>query len=338
MYRPVSIAFALLAMLPAVAAAADRVSVQLKWVPQTQFAGFYAAHDQGLYTAEGIDAVILPGGPNVAPIKSLRDGRADAIVTWLPDALNAREKGVPLVNIAQMFKRSGLMLTCRKDAGITRPEDFRGRTIGVWFHGNEYPFVSWMNRLGLTTTGGADGVTVMMQGYNVEPLVKRTAHCISTMSYNEYGQVLDAGIKADELVVFRYEDHGVSVLEDGIYVLENRLADPGFLDRMARFVRATLKGWDSARTRPDEAVAAVIQHGKLDKNARTHQRRMLDEIIRLLPRDDEPSGYIAPDDFERTVSVLLVGGSNPVITTRPKGGYTHAVWQRATGRQLGQRD
>ena len=119
-----------------------------------------------------------------------------------------------MVNIAQPFKSSGLMLTCWKDTGITGPQDFKGKTIGVWFFGNEYPFLSWMSQEGISTEGGEDGVTVLKQGFNVDPLIQRQADCISTMTYNEYGQVLDAGVSEDELVTFKYEDMGVATLED----------------------------------------------------------------------------------------------------------------------------
>ena len=138
-------------------------------------------------------------------------------------------------------------LTCRKETGITKPEDFRGKTLGVWFYGNEYPFLSWMSKLGIPTDGGADGVTVIKQGFNVDPLIQKQADCISTMTYNEYWQVIDAGIPADELVVFKYEDQGVATLEDGLYVLEDKLKDPAFVDKMARFVKASMKGWEWAR-------------------------------------------------------------------------------------------
>ena len=150
-------------------------------------------------------------------------GGADVIIDWMPSALASREKGVPLVNIAQPFKKSGMMLTCRKETGITKPEDFKGKTLGVWFFGNEYPFLSWMAHLGIPTSGGPDGVTVLKQGFNVDPLIQKQADCISTMTYNEYWQVIDAGIPAEELVVFKYEDQGVATLEDGLYVLEENL-------------------------------------------------------------------------------------------------------------------
>ncbi len=143
-----------------------------------------------------------------------------------------------------------MMLTCRKDTNITKPEDFKGRTLGVWFGGNEYPFLSWMSHLKIPTEGGKDGVTVLKQGFNVDPLIQKQADCISTMTYNEYWQVIDAGIPADQLVVFPYEEQGVATLEDGLYVLEKTLDDPAMVDKLARFVRASMKGWQYASENP----------------------------------------------------------------------------------------
>ena len=192
-----------LAML-AGGASADTVKLQLKWVTQAQFAGYYVAAAKGYYKDEGIDVEILPGGPDIAPEQVIAGGGADVIVDWMPAALAAREKGLALVNIAQPFKHSGLMLTCLKESGIASPADFKDKTLGVWFFGNEYPFLSWMSQLGLKTDGSAGGVTVLKQGFNVDPLLQKQAACISTMTYNEYGQVLDAGIKADDLITFKW--------------------------------------------------------------------------------------------------------------------------------------
>ena len=140
-------------MSGAVAQAADKLTLQLKWVTQAQFAGYYVAQDQGFYDAEGLDVTIKPGGPDVAPAQVIAGGGADVVLDWMPSALATREKGVNLVNIAQPFKSSGMMLTCRKDTGIKSPADFKGKTLGVWFYGNEYPFLSWMSQLGLPTDG-----------------------------------------------------------------------------------------------------------------------------------------------------------------------------------------
>ena len=209
--------------------AADKVTLQLKWVTQAQFAGYYVAKDKGFYKDAGIDITIKPGGPDVAPPQVLAGGGADVVVDWMPSALATREKGVPLVNIAQPFKRSGMMLTCRAETGIKAPADLKGRTLGVWFYGNEYPFLSWMSKLGLKTDGSAGGVKVLKQGFNVDPLLQKQADCVSTMTYNEYWQVIDGGIPADKLVVFKYEDQGVATMEDGLYVMEDKLKDPAFV-------------------------------------------------------------------------------------------------------------
>ena len=148
-------AIAMFALSAGFAQAADKVTLQLKWVTQAQFAGYYVAADQGFYAEEDLEVEIKAGGPDIAPPQVLAGGGADVILDWMPSALATREKGLPLVNIAQPFKSSGMMLTCRKDTGITTPEDFRGKTIGVWFFGNEYPFLSWMSQLGIPTDGSA---------------------------------------------------------------------------------------------------------------------------------------------------------------------------------------
>src|SRR6204780_3662341 len=184
-----------------VAHAADKVTLQLKWGTQAQFAGYYVAKDKGLYKEEGLDVTIKPGGPDVAPEQVLAGGGADVVVDWLPAALAAREKGAAMVNIAQPFKRSGLELTCLASSGIKKPEDLKGRTLGVWFYGNEYPFLNWMSKLHFKTDGSPDGVKVVKQGFNVDPLLQKQADCISTMTYNEYWQVIDAGYKPDQLGV-----------------------------------------------------------------------------------------------------------------------------------------
>src|SRR5216683_6298930 len=170
--------------------AADKVTIQLKWVTQAQFAGYYVAEAKGFYKAAGLDVTIKPGGPDINPSQVIAGGGADVVVDWMPSALATREKGVKLVNIAQLFQRSGMMLTCRVDSGIKAPTDFKGRKLGVWFAGNEYPFLAWMDKLGYKTTGG-DGVTVLKQGFNVDPLLQKQADCISTMTYNEYWQLIE---------------------------------------------------------------------------------------------------------------------------------------------------
>ncbi|MCB2130616.1 MAG: ABC transporter substrate-binding protein [Rhodobacteraceae bacterium] len=308
------------------AQAADDVTLQLKWVTQAQFAGYFVAKDKGFYDEEGLNVTIKPGGPDIAPTQVVAGGGADVVIDWMPSALAAREKGLPLVNIAQPFKSSGMMLTCLKESGVTSPEDFRGKTLGVWFFGNEYPFLSWMAHLGIPTTGGADGVEVLKQGFNVDPLLQKQAACISTMTYNEYWQVIDAGIAPEDLVTFKYEDEGVATLEDGLYVLEDKLSDPAFEDKMVRFVRASMKGWKWAEENPDEAAMIVLDNDETGAQTETHQKRMMGEVAKLTAGSN---GALDPADYERTVATLLGGGSDPVITKAPEGAWTHQISDKA---------
>jgi len=306
--------------------AADELTLQLKWVTQAQFAGYYVALEKGYYADEDLDVTINAGGPDIAPTQLIAGGGADVIIEWLPAALAARERGLPLVNIAQPFKSSGLMLTCRKDTGITSPEDFADRTLGVWYFGNEYPFLSWMSQLGIPTDGSAGGVTVIKQGFNVDPLLNGQADCISTMTYNEYWQVIDAGYTPEDLVTFKYEDQGVATLEDGIYVLEDSLDDPAMVDKLVRFVRASMRGWKDAENSPDEAADIVLANDLTGAQTEKHQRRMMGEIAKLTAGSN---GMLSEADFNRTVDTLLAGGSDPVITQRPEGAWTHMITDQA---------
>ena len=317
---------AALALVAAGAAQADEVRLQLQWVTQAQFAGYYVALENGYYDEEGLDVTILPGGPDIAPPQVLAGGGADVMLNWMPSALAARERGLPVVNIAQPFVRSGLQLTCWADTGITEPADLAGRTIGVWFFGNEYPFLSWMSQLGIPTDGSEGGVTVLQQGFNVDPLLQRQADCISTMTYNEYWQVIDAGVSPDELVTFKYEDQGVATLEDGIYVLEENLEDPDFVDRMERFVRASMQGWTWAVENPEEAAMIVLDYDETGAQTEEHQTRMMSEIALLVAGGD---GTLDADAYARTVSTLLAGGSDPVITAEPEGAWTSVITDAA---------
>ncbi|HSO48692.1 MAG TPA: ABC transporter substrate-binding protein, partial [Rhizobiaceae bacterium] len=209
-----------MALMAGSAMAADKVTLQLKWVAQSQFAGYFVAKEKGFYEEAGLDVEIKPGGPDIAPEQVIAGGGADVIVTWMGAALTAREKGVPLVNIAQPYKKAGMQLVCPKDGPVQTEADFKGHTLGVWFFGNEYPFYAWMSKLGLPTEGGPDGVTVLKQSFDVQPLIQKQADCISVMTYNEYWQLIDAGYKPEDLIVFNYTAMGVELLEDGLYVME----------------------------------------------------------------------------------------------------------------------
>ena len=309
-----------MSLAAAQAMAADKVTLQLKWVTQGQFGGYYVAKDKGFYEEEGLDVEIKPGGPDIAPEQVIAGGGADVIVDWMAGALAARDKGVPLINIAQPFKKAGMELVCPADGPIKTEADFKGHTLGVWFYGNEYPFYAWMNKLGLPTEGGADGVTVLKQSFDVQPLIQKQADCISVMTYNEYWQLIDAGYKPEDLIVFNYSAMGNDLLEDGLYTLEPNLADPAFAEKMVKFVRASMKGWKYAVDNPDEAAEIVVENGGQDEN---HQKRMMGEVAKLI---DNADGKLIPAAYDRTAKALL---DQKIISKPAEGGYTTAITDKA---------
>ena len=309
-----------MSLAAAQAMAADKLTLQLKWVAQSQFAGYYVAKDKGFYEEEGLDVEIKPGGPDIAPEQVIAGGGADVIVDWMGGALVAREKGVPLVNIAQPFQKAGMEMVCPADGPIKTEADFKGHTLGVWFYGNEYPFFAWMNKLGLSTEGGADGVTVLKQSFDVQPLIQKQADCISVMTYNEYWQLIDAGYKPEDLTVFNYSDMGNDLLEDGLYALEDKLADPAFKEDMVKFVRASMKGWNYAMENPDEAAEIVMDNGGQDEN---HQKRMMGEVAKLI---GDGSGVLKEDVYDRTAKALL---DQKIIEKQPEGAWTHGITDEA---------
>ena len=299
--------------------AGDAVTLQLKWVTQAQFAGYFVAKDKGFFPDEGIDITIKAGGPDIAPEQVIAGGGADVIVDWMGGALAAREQGVPLVNIAQPFKKSGLLMICPKDGPVQTEADFKGHTLGVWFFGNEYPFFAWMNKLGIPTEGGADGVNVLKQSFDVQPLVQKQADCISVMTYNELGQAIDAGFTLDKLVVFNYSEMGNDLLEDGLYAMGDKLADPAFADKMVRFVRASQKGWQYAIEHPDEAAQIVIDNDESGAQTLAHQTYMMSEVAKLV---DATDFKLNMDAYARTEKALL---DQKIIKTKPEGAFTTEI-------------
>ena len=305
------------------AEAADKLTLQLKWVTQAQFAGYFVAKDKGYYEAEGLDVDIKPGGPNIAPEQIIAGGGADVIVDWMGAALAAREKGVPLVNVAQPYKNAGLEIICPVDSPIKKVEDFKGHTIGVWFYGNEVPFFALMNKYGLKTEGGADGVKVLQQSFDVQPLIQKQADCIHVMTYNELGQAYDAGYTPEKLTVFSYTEMGDNLLEDGLYVLEPSLKDATFKDKLVRFVRASMKGWSYAKDNPEEAADIVLENDTTGAQTKEHQLYMIKEVAKLL---GDSTGVLDEAAYARTEKAVL---DQKIITKKPEGAWTHEITDAA---------
>jgi NitT/TauT family transport system substrate-binding protein len=320
------IAVGALALAATSAMANDALTLQVKWVTQAQFAGYYVAKDKGFYKDAGLDVTIKPGGPDVAPEQVIAGGGADVIVDWMGGALAAREQGVPLVNIAQPYKRAGMQLICPKDGPIKTEADFPGHTLGVWFFGNEYPFFAWMHKLGIPTDGGAKGVTVLKQNFDVSALVQHQADCISVMTYNELGQAADAGFTADKIITFNYSAMGNDLLEDGLYTTQAKLDDPKMKADLVKFVQASMKGWQYAIEHPDEAAQIVLDNDESGAQTLDHQKYMMTEVGKLIDVND---WALSPDAYNRTEQALL---DQAIIKAKPTGAFTNDITTAAAAK------
>ena len=307
-------------------AAVDNLTLQLRWQPQAQFLGYYVADTLGFYEQEGIALSIIPGGPGVKPVELLSEGSVDIAVEWLSSALESRERGHSPVNVAQILQRSSLMIICKKERGIKSTADLRNKTISVWSGSSSLGLTRWLTSLERQHGREMRTVKLTQQDEPMTSWANSSTDCISATSYNEYWQLLDAGLPLDDVSIFRFENSDYNLLEDGLYVDQKRLTDPIFLETVTRFTRASLAGWAFTVERPAEAVEILLQ--RFPHLDRSHQTRMATEIIRLIDSSNEPLGRLAVDRFDAHAVFLGYDTSLSNSTNEPvKGAWSHAVWR-----------
>jgi NitT/TauT family transport system substrate-binding protein len=305
--------------------AADKVTLQLKWVTQAQFAGYYAAKAKGLYEAEKLDVTIRPGGPDIVPEQVVAGGGAQFGIDWLPSLLSARDQGAPLVNIGQVFAYSGMREIAFKSSGIKGAGDLKGRRVAVWFGGNEFELLATLEKHKIDRN---KDVTLIQQPFDMNLLLQKRVDAAAAMTYNEYKQVLDAGVKPDDLVVIDFNKEGTAMLEDGIFAKADWIADARNKQVAARFLRASLKGWELCKDKPAECVEIVLKESPV--LGREHQAWMMTEINKLVwgpPAPRSPLGKMDPAAFKQTADIALKFG----VIKKPAGdgAYTLAIWELA---------
>jgi NitT/TauT family transport system substrate-binding protein len=307
---------------------ADRVTLQLKWVTQAQFAGYYAAKAKGLYTAEKLDVTIRAGGPDIVPEQVVAGGGAQFGIDWLPSLLSARDQGAPLVNIAQVFAHSGMRELAFKSSGIKGAADLKGRKVAVWFGGNEFELLATLEKYKIDRN---KDVTLVQQPFDMNLLLQKKVDAAAAMTYNEYKQVLDGGAKPDDLVVIDFNKEGTAMLEDGIFVKADWIRDAKNKQIAARFLRASLRGWEVCKDKPAECVEIVLKESPV--LGREHQTWMMTEINKLVwgpPAPASPLGKMDPAAFKQTADIALKFG----VIKKPAGdgAFTHEVWELAQKR------
>jgi NitT/TauT family transport system substrate-binding protein len=297
------------------------VRLQLQWVAQSQFAGYYAALDQGFYEEEGLDVTILEGAVEIVPQQVVASGAAEFGIAWVPKVLESREAGADLVNIAQIFQRSGTLEVSFADAGITSVADMRGKRVGTWGFGNEHELFAALRAEGIDPDN-ADDVTIVQQPFDMSLLINGEVDAAEAMTYNEYAQVLEQVnpetgelFQPEEMNVINFNDVGTAMLQDHIFTTESFLAGEGNEDVAVRFLRASMKGWIFCRDNFDECVDIVLENGPTLGEG--HMRWMLNEINRLIWPSPDGIGMLDEDLWAQTVAVALEGS---VISAEPSEG------------------
>ncbi len=300
----------------------ESVSLQLPWVTQTQFAGYYVALDKGWYLDEGIDLSIYPGGPDLIPIDLVTNGTRDFGIGLLADVIVAVEAGKPLVSLAQIQQTNGLLLLAHKSSGITVPTDFRGKRVGVWLGGWEAQFNALMAREGIQP----GEFELVSQGFSMDPFLAGDLDVASAMIYNEYHVVLESGVKAEDLNVIDYADYGLDFPGDSMFA--NRSLPQDKPDLCTRMLRATMKGWQYAVDHPEEAADIVLKYDESGVQTREHQIAMMQEVAKLVSIPVRPMGFTDRDDVRRTIDTLSSYGvlSGPV---QPEDVFTNDYWEQA---------
>ncbi len=282
-------------------------SLQLQWFVQAQFAGYYAAKDKGFYEEACIDVTILEGGVDIVPQTQLAQGAADFAIAWVPKALASREQGAGIVDVAQVFQRSGTLQVSWADSGIKTPADLKGKKVGNWGFGNEYELFAGLTQAGLDP--GKD-VQLVQQQFDMQALLNREIDAAQAMTYNEYAQVLEAInpdtgelYKPEDFNVINWNDVGTAMYQDAIWASEDRLSDPAYQDLTQRFVTASLKGWIYCRDNAQECADIITANGS--KLGASHQLWMMNEVNKLIWPSPLGVGVIDPLLWQQSVDVAL---------------------------------
>ncbi len=297
------------------------VTLQLQWIPQAQFAGYYVALDKGWYRQEGLNLIIKPGGPEISTTEEVAAGNAEFGTTFLTDLTVSISKGRPVISIAQIQQMNGLLLLTKKSSDIRRPRDFVGKRIGIW--GSSWE--AQLNALLARENISREDVQIVPQGFDMEPFLKGDLDVASAMVYNEYHQVLESGMKLQDLNIIDYVLYGLGFPGDVLFT--NRRLVQENPDLCLKMLRASLHGWQYAVDNPKEAVDIVLKYDKSGQATRSHQLSMMREVSRLVKVSWRSMGYTDPTAIQQMMDILL---RYKVLTVQFQSGaiYTNQFWDQ----------
>lgn len=311
-----------------------KVKLQLQWVPQAQFAGYYAAVDQGYYKDEGLDVEIVEGGADIVPQDVLSAGDVDYAISWVPKVLGSIEKGAKITDVAQIFERSATTQISFKDKGITSPADLSGKKVGSWGFGNEWELFAGMQKDGV----GVKDVKLVQQAFDMNGFLAGDIDAAQAMTYNEYAQVLETKnpktgelYTPEDLNVIDWNDVGTAMLQDAIWAQSDKLEDKAYADQTTKFIKASIKGWVYARDNPEEAAKIVTAAGS--QLGESHQLWMTNEINKLIWPSTGGVGMVDEAAWKQTVDIALgtknETGATIISKAPPASAYSNTYVEAA---------
>jgi len=282
----------------AISEAAQKAALSLQWLTQCQFAGYYVALHKGWYMEEDIDITIKPGGGDLNPLQSVVSGESEFGTKWLADFITVKSQGQPLISVAQILQKNGLILIAKSKSGIRTPHDIIGKRVGLWSADFRVQFYALIHKFSIPK----DRLAVRLIGWSIAPFIKDEVDVVNAMTYNEYLQVLDSGYSDKEIQVIDFEDYGVAFPGDILFTRQDVIEKhPKLCEGM---VKASLRGWEYAIAHPEEAVDIVLKYDKTGRLARTHQIRQMREIIKLIQADKYPLGCHQPDQVRFVIQTM----------------------------------
>ena len=318
------VAVMLLVLIPAASAQDDLVpvSVVLKWVPQAQFAGYYAADALGYYEEEGLDVEIIPAGTDINPQQLVASGDAEFGTDWMGNILATRETGTDVVSIAQIYQRSGMRQITWADSGLTAFEDLGDKIVGVWCCGNQYPTYAALTKAGFDVPDMETNGNIAQQAFDMNAFLNREIDAASAMTYNELAQVLETVgedgtfpvYTLEDLNVLDFNEYGTAMLEDGVFVNAEWLAQEGNEEVAIQFLRATFRGWIACRDNPEECVGYVLEAGPTLGEG--HQAWQMNEVNKLIWPSPDGIGIMDAEAFDTTAQIALDYG---IISAEAEG-------------------
>jgi NitT/TauT family transport system substrate-binding protein len=312
-----------------------KVKLQLQWFTQAQFAGYFAAVDQGYYKDAGLDVDILEGGTDIVPQTQLAQGKADYAIAWVPKALQSREQGAGITDVGQVFQRSGTLQVSFKDKNITDAAALKGKKVGNWGFGNEFELFAGMGKAGINP--GKD-VTLVQQQFDMQALLKGDIDAAQAMIYNEYAQVLEAKnpktgklYTPDDFSRVDWNTEGTAMLQDAIWASTDKLDDKAYQDQTVKFLEASFKGWIYCRDHAEQCRDIVVAKGS--KLGASHQLWQMNEINKLIWPSPNGIGTIDKAAWDQTVKIAQStknADGDTVLTKAPEGlAYTNDYAEKA---------